>query len=125
MSNTGGTSHDEEELLETAVVVLSHPWRRFFARYVSRHRSDTVLVDEFATALTDHVADTLDLAHVRTKLRHVHLPKLADTGLIEYDVVTERIHPNRERLDVALESLRRTVDEIQHERVDTEWTGID
>ncbi|APX96902.1 DUF7344 domain-containing protein [Natronorubrum daqingense] len=125
MPDTGMISHDEDELLETAVVVLSHPWRRFFARYATRYRSGTFLVDEFATALTDRVVGPLDLTDVQTKLRHVHLPKLADAGLLEYDLVAERISPNYELLDGALDSLRLTVEEIQHERADSEWMGID
>lgn len=43
-------------------------------------------------ALTDLAAEAGDGAaapqHVRTTLHHVHLPKLDDIGLVEYDAVT-------------------------------------
>lgn len=76
--------------LDTALDVLSDERRRLVLEYLLR-RDDSATVEE----LTDHVvAETCSIddapsdefrSRVRGELNHVHLPKMHDAGLVDYD----------------------------------------
>ncbi|WP_433633302.1 DUF7344 domain-containing protein [Halomicrococcus sp. NG-SE-24] len=67
--------------------VLSDSHRRRILLAVSDHNPRTE--DEFTTESLASDEDNLD--HVKTHLHHVHLPKLADKGYIEWNPDTETI----------------------------------
>lgn len=77
-------------LLTRIFGVLSHPRRRYVLYYL-RDR-ETVRTGELAERVAawerDQSVDEVaggDVERVETDLRHTHLPKLADYGLVEYD----------------------------------------
>ncbi|WP_137287002.1 DUF7344 domain-containing protein [Halorussus salinisoli] len=70
--------------------LLVHPYRRYVLYYLT-HESEMVTIDTLATAIArwdkdetkaDWSAKSKD---VETTLRHMHLPKLADAGIILFD----------------------------------------
>jgi predicted transcriptional regulator len=82
----GGTALSVETLFE----VLASPYRRFILTHLASH--DDGSVDDLAHHVvaweTDRTgADETDEAYRRAQnvLYHIHLPKLANVGLIEYD----------------------------------------
>lgn len=77
--------------LGTLLDSLAHPYRRHVLRALLDRESSTTLL-----ALTWEVASRLDdtlqanvpspvLDRVRTRLHHVHLPKLAAADIVDYD----------------------------------------
>lgn len=61
-------------------------------------RSRPFSLDEMAAAVADREVgvdpeDAEAVADVATTLHHVHLPKMADVGVLDYDATTNRITP--------------------------------
>lgn len=86
---------------DSVLSVLAVEARRQVVRYFVESSDRTATVDE----LTGYVAKRLDdrsRQHVRLNLHHVHVPKLANAGLVEYNpqalTVRYRRHPVAERL---------------------------
>ncbi|WP_158056743.1 PAS domain S-box protein [Halorussus halophilus] len=80
----GGRSLSTDQLLTT---IADHDRRTILAE-LRRHRSRTLdqLVDAVAaTRETDGASDSRERREIQTVLLHVHLPKLADSGLVSYD----------------------------------------
>lgn len=66
----------------TTFSLLADRQRREVLAYLSETDDGTAEVD----ALVDHLAgEGLDRHEVVTALHHVHLPKMADAGVVEYD----------------------------------------
>jgi hypothetical protein len=97
-------SLDEDDLpIETLFDVLADPERRHLLTLLMT-ATDPVSVDELRTQL---IACTQSSQTVTAKssvqgngaqrrqirLRHVHLPKLADCGFIEYDLTAQTVTP--------------------------------
>ena len=92
--------------------VLTDDRRRRVIAVLARAPHETVTLTGLAVTVTTVEEDTaladLDrgrLAAVRSTLHHVHLPKLADAGLLEYD-------PER-----------RTVTDVGTDTIDATWVG--
>ncbi len=92
---TPAAIHRSGELFE----LLAHPRRRAILAAFG-DRSDVVSVEALAKRVvaieegqaTDAVSSTAATrAHV--ELRHVHLPAMADVGLVEYDHANDRVRP--------------------------------
>jgi hypothetical protein len=79
------TSHTEkcDELLE----LLCHRHRRQILRFLDNRPTNTATVDE----LVSHVDSPSGESSLSTRMHHVHLPKLADSGLIEWDSRSETV----------------------------------
>jgi DNA-binding transcriptional ArsR family regulator len=81
----------DPDRLDAVLDAMASPWRRRIL-YLLRERGPVGL-DDLADGLgtwnevVDHGADGLpdDVEIVRVRLHHVHLPKLEDAGLVEYE----------------------------------------
>lgn len=80
--------------IRTAFDLLSNDRRRLVAHVLS-NRSDSLTLDELATAIADReeTASPGRLADLRVELHHCHLPKFADAGLVRYDRDANRLTP--------------------------------
>jgi hypothetical protein len=70
--------------------------RRRLVLDVLSERSDPVTLDELAAELatkesTLDASDEESVRRVKISLHHVHLPKMSDFGLLEYDADSHRI----------------------------------
>lgn len=79
--------------LDETFDLLTHPHRRYILYYLTRE-SERVEIETLATAIatwdgghtgTDRRTDRTDVA---IALHHIHLPKLADAGIITFDANT-------------------------------------
>jgi hypothetical protein len=106
-SKIGGTAVPEHD---TVLRTLSKPERRFALKQMCDYAGPITAAD-LAAAITvaefDASADD-ERTHVLRSLRHIHLPKLADVGLIEYDRTTETATAT-ERSNDALATFERSV----------------
>lgn len=66
-----------DELLE----LLCHRHRRQILRFLGKRPTNTATVDE----LVDHVVAPSGETSLSTEMYHVHLPKLDDAGLVDWD----------------------------------------
>lgn len=83
---------------ETTFSLLADRQRRRILAFLSEKDDRTSEVSD----LVDHlVRESLDRRRVTTTLHHVHLPKLADAGVVEYDRRTGTV---RYRGDPTVES---------------------
>jgi len=90
---------DEEILFEG----LSHKYRRYVLRYLSREGAAGVddIVAQIAAWDTDGTTNETDRRdRIRANLYHNHLPTLAEVGLIEYDTERERVTPTMAARDL-------------------------
>lgn len=58
-------------------------------------RAASVDLDDLAAQVATQEGDEADTDQIKITLHHVHLPKLADAGVIEYDPETHRIDQSR------------------------------
>lgn len=79
---------DTSRLTET-LDLLTHPYRRY-TLYCLTNESEEISVDTLTTAITEWAGDqtgvgrSTDRKAVKTALRHTHLPKLADGGIVSF-----------------------------------------
>lgn len=74
-----------------------HPRRRLALEYLSA-RDSSIVLDELAVVVaareSERIADDrAAIDDVAAALHHVHLPKLADDGLVEYDAERRVVAP--------------------------------
>jgi len=119
---TGRTRDDAERVTETSDL-LSHPLRRRVLLELSNHDNpvrldallDGVTGSETPGAATER-GSLADSDAVKSELHHVHLPKLAAAGWIEYDPENQTIR-YKSRIETIRSALRTTVDELDRIRV--------
>ena len=96
--------------LNAILEILAHHHRREILRALIEAPSDTATVDELTERLARLEADRTGLRPGRDQLEvtfhHVHLPKLTDASLVEYDArsATLRYRPH-DRVEELLEML--------------------
>lgn len=95
---------------ENVLSAVASEHRRAVLRSLDRAGGTAIGV----SALTDRVADALRNGkppdderrqRIKTALHHVHLPKLADSGMIAYDTETGQVRIATGGLDAALREL--------------------
>mgnify|MGYP002281222807 CR=1 FL=1 len=82
--------------LDAVFSAFAHERRRVILRTLSREEPHAVDLDTLAAAVCERTGPPNETAEddrkrVRVALRHVHLPKLADSGLVEYDAEAGRV----------------------------------
>lgn len=70
--------------------------RRRHALFVLADRADPIGLEALSTAVAEREADVdaddADaVASVATTLHHIHLPKMADAGVVKYDATDKRV----------------------------------
>ena len=82
--------------LDAVFSAFAHERRRVILRTLSRREPHAVDIDALVAAVCERADPPNETAEVhrrrvRVALRHVHLPKLADSGLVEYDAEAGRV----------------------------------
>jgi DNA-binding transcriptional ArsR family regulator len=111
------TAH--EDPLSEYLRALAHPYRRVVLYYLREHERATL--DALGDCLAGwmgagpETGSSADPETIRVALHHVHVPKLADAGLLTYDPETQR---------ATLEPLSPTVDRFVSTALDAD-TGAE
>ncbi|WP_115865105.1 DUF7344 domain-containing protein [Halorussus litoreus] len=119
---------DSDAPLDSLFDALSNERRRAVVSFLKSSDDDAVALSELVEHVVSHDEQILsdneqttacgaddgsdDRETVATALHHVHLPKLADAGLLDYDAGSNTVrfdrHPDREhRVALAVELLGR------------------
>lgn len=73
--------------------LLAAEHRRLVLDVLAGQKTAAGLADLAADVATQAGADAADETRIATALHHVHLPKMADLGVLEYDPETRVIDP--------------------------------
>lgn len=102
---TPDTAHHPKISIGSLFKVLADPHRRYTMYYLATMDGETVDLPSLVETLNERV--TTSPKRLEINLRHVHLPKLADHNLIEYDERSETIrYRDGERVETVLEFAR-------------------
>ncbi|WP_227380709.1 DUF7344 domain-containing protein [Haladaptatus halobius] len=96
--------------LETACDLLVDTQRRTILQYLSDQETDIAAVDELAAHVHAEIEAVPNPNHARIALVHTHVPKLVDTGVIEYDQHDEIVQYQDEPLLEAILAVAATYD---------------
>lgn len=116
----GNRSHPRE-LLESEHVyeALAHPRRRYLCRVLLDDTTRTLpdLATEIAAredGVDEHAVTEARRQRVYVSLYHVHVPKLADEGVVAFDDIAETVTPaeNADRVLTALEGIEASLDKL-------------
>lgn len=105
-SNIRGTDLSLNAILE----LLTHHHRRELLRELIDDPDHTANLDEITTILIDREIERTGKrpgrTEIETQLHHIHLPKLTNAGIVEYDTRSKEVRYRRhERLEDVLEYL--------------------
>jgi|GEM_PF-2368997 len=81
---SGGRTRTNGEWIDAVLEVLADARRRRIIQILRTRGSDAMPVPVLAEALATREPDSRDPARLTVSLRHVHLPKLDSTGIVEY-----------------------------------------
>lgn len=122
MTYQDGTGQEDPIPISRVFAALSDPYCRSICRYAMR--TDTVQLEhaEIADYIVDRTqegtSDDPDRQTVATELRHVHLPKLDDAGLVAYDRERGLVHADCETIAARLDRLQEMIADLQADSVD-------
>lgn len=111
MANNDSSQSTESLSLDACLEVLANHQRRTIIRYFHDSESDHAPVDELIAEIIDSetTATGKRPGHdsVASTLFHVHLPKLADIGIIDYDTRNmDVIYHGNEQIDEIYAAIR-------------------
>ena len=108
---TADTEYHPKISLGSLFKVLADPHRRYTMYHLTTMDGETVDLSNLVAALSEHVATSAERLEIN--LRHVHLPKLVDHNLIEYDERSETIrYHDSERVEAVVEFARSEEEEL-------------
>jgi hypothetical protein len=96
--------------LDTVFELLANAYRRHLLYYFHERGAKRATVADFCTHLQNTVAEDSSAHHIRLRLRHQHLSKLADHNVIEYDARSKMV---RYRGGTRLEALLVTARHLE------------
>lgn len=79
---------DSSPSVDDVLGVLAHPMRREVIRFCTERQVDQTDLDAIVDYLdgeTGWADEAVDRDQLKLRLHHLHLPKLADGGLLEFD----------------------------------------
>lgn len=103
--------NDDPDRIDRILTVLADKDRRRVVEYFSRNGTETETVEVLGARLARLTVKTDGTAApstktVRTELHHVHLPKLEEYGVVEYDARTGQVrYRPDEEVEAAVDSL--------------------
>ncbi|SER08875.1 DUF7344 domain-containing protein [Natrinema salaciae] len=122
MSDRDAEDDVEPVPIDPSFDALNDPYRRSICRYAMRTTADTATHEELVDYVVDRAPETAaadpDRREIATELRHVHLPKLDEAGLIEHDRQRGVVHVDRATTATYLERVRETVADLQETPID-------
>ncbi|GAA0679247.1 ArsR family transcriptional regulator [Natronoarchaeum mannanilyticum] len=101
--------------LDATFDALADAERRTILHYLTDAADHEATVDELVSHITQqeasHTGELPSRDSIEMRLHHIHLPKLVEVGLVEYDTRTEQLrYWSDDRLETWLERAR---DEVQ------------
>lgn len=126
MTDRPGDGGKGTDPIDTPFETVCDPTRRALCRYVLQVDADLVTHDELLEYLVERspnagagdgnaVSTGSRDRHreaIEAELRHVHLPKLDDAGIVEYDPRSGAAYVDREELIVQLEHVRAAITDL-------------
>lgn len=104
---------------DAALRLIADRKRRNVLRYLSEHDADWVRVSELARSLPEMAGQSPrePVSDVVVELHHIHLPKLAEAGVVDYDpdARTVRYHEHA-KLEALLAAVADDVEESSPEK---------
>ena len=73
------------EAVDEYLNVLAHEQCRTVVAYFARRSTEAATIDDLTAFVRDRTRQDEDARHVETRLHHATLPRLAESGVIEYD----------------------------------------
>ncbi|WP_233274697.1 DUF7344 domain-containing protein [Haladaptatus cibarius] len=83
LPSTGTNSIGSDDLDALMELLADH--RRRYALYYLQNQESEVEIDELAGRIAEWDSDANDRERILTELRHKHLPKMEEVGIIERD----------------------------------------
>lgn len=94
----------DQPMVDMMFEVLANQTRRGICQYFLTNDTPSAEIDDLASYLTGHdlIDVDADCEQITTGLIHVHLPKMADAALLDYDDRTQTVryrgHPSLEQV---------------------------
>lgn len=105
-----GTADDRTPVLDEVFGVLAHPMRREIIRFCADRANEPTDLDAVVDHLTEQRLDDEppDRDRIALRLHHLHLPKLADTGLVDFDPESgQLVYRTNDVIEACLTELQR------------------
>ena len=111
-------SSGADEPSAAAFELLAHPVRLSVVRHLLETDEPAVDTETLVEAVVDDPKLDAERRSAAIALRHVHLTRMADLGVVAYDADDDRVQIDRTELTRALERARSTVATLLDERSD-------
>lgn len=111
--DTGEDTRQTSELsVDATLEILAQRERRYILSYLADSSEEIAstdeLVEHIVQAETERMDEVPNRDHLESSLYHIHLPKLTDTGLLEYDPRSQQLrYWGDERLEKWLECVEQ------------------
>jgi hypothetical protein len=110
MAATDPPTTQSDQDLSRLGQVLAHPRRQRTLDALGASDGERTGLDDLAEAVAAREFDDGTVHRVANALHHVHLPKLAESGVLTYDAANREIDPDHDRIDGLRAAAARTAD---------------